>query len=153
MMAGIPKPTQLKVLEGNKGKRPLNKREPDAEYLDDLTPPAHLSEPAKKVWSVAAPMLRKSKVLTVLDVFSLEMLCNSVVDYRHAQEKARDSATAGSGISPWKQLQSMHFKQANAMLDKFGMNPRERSRLMVDPQLNLFDTPDAGSKENAYFTK
>lgn len=150
-MARPHKPTELKLIEGNRGKRALNKREPDAEYLEDLSPPAHLSDAAKKVWAVAAPMLRKSKVLTVLDVISLEMLCNAVVDYRQAQEKCKDSATAGAGISPWRQLQSMHFKQANTMLGLFGMNPRDRARLLIDPQLNLFENLDGG-KEKGYFT-
>ncbi len=147
-------PTALKLINGNPGKRALNKREPDAEYLEDMTPPAELSENAKKVWAVAAPLLRKSKVVTVLDVFSLEMLCNAIVDYRTAQAKSEKSGTAGSGISPWKQLQSMHFKQANVMLDKFGMNPRDRARLMIEPQLGLFDVDDknGGTKEKNYFT-
>lgn len=151
-MARPNKPTALKLIEGNRGKRSLNKREPDAEYLDDLSAPAHLSEDAKKVWSVAAPMLRKSKILTVLDVFALEMLCNAVVDYRLAHEKSKKNDISGGGISPWKQLQSMHFKQANVMLDKFGMNPRDRARLMIDPQLGLpFGGDDGDSKEERYF--
>lgn len=146
-MSRNPKPTALKLIEGNRGKRPLNKREPDAAYLDNLAPPAHLSDNAKKVWEVAAPILRESKVLTVMDVISLELLCNAVVDYRLAQEATKDSSTAGTGISPWKQLQSMHFKQLNVMLDKFGMNPRERSRLMIEPQLGLpLDGGDGGSE-------
>lgn len=151
-MARPVKPTALKLIEGNRGKRALNKKEPDAEYLDDLTAPAHLTADAKKVWAVAAPLLRKSNVLTVLDVFALEMLCNAVVDYRKAQEKSTTGETVGSGISPWKQLQSMHFKQANIMLDKFGMNPRDRARLLIDPQLGLnFGDNNAGSKEEKYF--
>ncbi len=42
MSGRTPKPTELKVLEGNRGKRGLNRKEPDADFLDDLEPSAWL---------------------------------------------------------------------------------------------------------------
>ena len=148
------KPTELKLVAGNPGKRSLNKREPDAEYVEDLSPPDHLSDEAKQVWGVLAPRLRASRLLTVLDVEPLEMLCNSIVDYRQAQRKSATNETSNGGISPWKQLQSMHFKQLNIGFRMFGMGPESRSRVMVDPQLGLvFGDGDGGSKEDSYFTK
>ena len=145
------KPTELKLVTGNPGHRSLNKREPDAEYLNDLDPPEHLCEDAKKVWQVLAPRLRQSKLLTVLDIEPLETLCNAIVDYRLARRKSTGSETCGGAISPWKQLQSMHFKQLNVGFRMFGMGPESRSRVMVDPQLGLFGDGDGGKKET-YFT-
>lgn len=78
------KPTELKVLEGNRGKRALNKHEPDADYLDNLEPAAWLPEDAKLVWRELAFKLRKAKVLTVLDVPALEKACVAIAAYRRA---------------------------------------------------------------------
>lgn len=69
------KPTALKIIEGNRGKRALGKQEPDPDYLDDLLPPAWMPEAAKKVWSEFAFKLRKAKVLTVIDVPAFEKFC------------------------------------------------------------------------------
>ena len=38
-----PVPTNLKVLNGNPGRRPMNHAEPDPDYLQDLTPPQFLT--------------------------------------------------------------------------------------------------------------
>ena len=47
-MAGRkPKPTRLKIIQGNPGKRPLNKNEPQPERRL-MRAPSHLSEEAKK---------------------------------------------------------------------------------------------------------
>jgi phage terminase small subunit len=78
------KPTELKLLEGNKGKRATNKREPDPDYLDNLDPPAWMPEEAAVVWRELAFKLRKAKVLTVLDVPALEKMCVAIATYRRA---------------------------------------------------------------------
>jgi P27 family predicted phage terminase small subunit len=78
------KPTELKLLEGNKGKRATNKREPDPDYLDNLDPPEWMPEEAAVVWRELAWRLRKAKVLTVLDVPALEKACVAIATYRRA---------------------------------------------------------------------
>lgn len=78
------KPTSLKAIEGNRGKRALNKNEPDPDYLDNLEPPAWLPEDAKTVWRELAFPLRKARVLTVLDVVALSKACVSIANYRRA---------------------------------------------------------------------
>lgn len=71
-------------MEGNRGKRSLNRNEPDPDYLDDLAPSAWLPEDAKVVWRELAFRLRKAKVLTMLDVHPLEKLCVAIATYRRA---------------------------------------------------------------------
>jgi P27 family predicted phage terminase small subunit len=78
------KPTELKVLEGNRGKRALNKNEPDPDYLDNLEPAEWLPDDAKVVWRELAFKLRKAKVLTVLDVPAFEKACVAIAMYRRA---------------------------------------------------------------------
>lgn len=78
------KPTELKVLEGNRGKRALTKGEPQPDFLNELVPPAWLPADAAAVWSELAFKLRASKVLTVLDVPALEKMCVAIATYRRA---------------------------------------------------------------------
>ena len=59
-----PKPTALKVLEGNPGKRPLNDREP-VPPKGTLKCPAWLLPEAKKEWKRLAPALEAMGVLTM----------------------------------------------------------------------------------------
>lgn len=83
-MSRPPKPTELKLLEGNRGKRALSKGEPQPDFLNELAPPAWLPADAAAVWSELAFRLRASKVLTVLDVTALEKMCVAIATYRRA---------------------------------------------------------------------
>lgn len=158
-MARPPKPTALKVIEGNRGKRATNKQEPDPHYLDNLEPPAWLHASAAAVWREVAPSLSAAKLLTEVDVQALAMGCIALDQYRRSAAKANDSLVktkivldddgnpveAGEHINPWTMVQSMAFKQAMAVLQQFGMSPAARTRIAVNPQGDLF----GGEKENS----
>lgn len=152
-MAGRPpKPTALKVIEGNRGKRSSNKQEPDPEYLQDMNPPAWLHASAKEVWLEVAPHLAKAKLLTEVDVQALAMGCVAIAQYRQAVRVAGDdlvksklvvddegkAVAAGEHINPWMIVQSMSFKQAMAIFQQFGMSPAARTRIAIQPQGDLF---------------
>jgi P27 family predicted phage terminase small subunit len=143
------KPTGLHLVNGNPGHRPLNQSEPEPEFLMDLAPPAHLSDRSAAVWRELAPMLRSIKVLTVADVIALEMLCDSVSDYRHARtELGLDFVKAtrnGYMLSQWLVAKQMARKGAEGLMAKFGMDPASRSKIMVDPQGDLFGAAGAPS--------
>lgn len=161
-MAGRPpKPTGLKLVTGNPGKRALNKQEPDPEYLADLAPPTRLSEAEAEVWRELAPPLRAAKVLTTVDVLALEMLCIAVARYRFATQKAPPEGGILRGenglvMNPWLIVQSMTFKQATGLMRDFGMTPAARSRVMIQPQGDLFGNAAGGASGNksgkSYFT-
>lgn len=150
-MAGRnPKPTALKLVNGNPGKRAINGQEPDPEYLNDLTPPDYLSAAAKVVWNEIAPNLRNARVLTKMDVPMLHTVCESIATYRKAVLKCQQlGEIGGSGsISQWEIVKSMSFKQAMAAMQQFGMSPAARTRIAIQPQGDLFS--DQGSQ--TYFT-
>ena len=153
-MAGrTPKPTALKLIEGNRGKRAMNKQEPDPTYLQDLTPPAWLDESAAQVWNEVAPKLRVARVLTEIDAQLLAMGCISIAQYRRAVGRTGNDLVksklvenddgeveeTGEQVNPWYIVQSMSFKQAMAVFREFGMSPAARTRIAVQPQGDLFD--------------
>ena len=66
-MAGRkPKPTSLKVLEGNPGKRQLNPNEPKPDASIPKCP-AWLSKEAKREWKRLVPFLEQAGLLTQVD--------------------------------------------------------------------------------------
>lgn len=147
-MARPPKPTALKLIEGNAGKRKLPQGEPEPDMLLDLEPPAHLSERSAAVWRQLAPMLRKMGVLTVADVVALEMLCDAVADYRLARAQLGDdfvvtSAKGSDMLNQWLVAKQLSSKRAESFMGRFGMDPVARSRVLIDPQGDLFGKPPA----------
>ena len=161
-MAGRPpKPTALKLVTGNPGKRALNKNEPDPTYLEDLTPPAWLSQAAREVWQEIAPKLAKVNLLTEIDVYLLAMGCTAISQYQRAVKCAGadlvkskcdtdedgKTVTAGEHVNPWLIVQSMAFKQSSAVFQQFGMSPAARTRIAINPQGDLF----GNEKENKAF--
>ena len=166
-MAGRPpKPTALKLVAGNPGKRALNKQEPDPAYVVDLSPPGWLSPEAQAVWNEMAPAAARSKLLTEVDTQAFAMGCVAIAQYRHATAKVGadsvkaklvidDEGTpvyAGEHLNPWAMVQSMTFKQAMVVFDKFGMTPQARTRIAVQPQGDLFNGNNNGASEKDYFT-
>jgi P27 family predicted phage terminase small subunit len=173
-MARPPKPTALKLIQGNPGKRATGKQEPDPTYLADLTPPGWLSDAAAQVWEEVAPRLARNKLLTEVDVEALAMGCTAMAQYRLAAARVGDQAVkgkpmqdaegnvvldkddkpvmAGEHINPWAMVQSMTFKQAMVVFAQFGMTPQARTRIALQPQGDLFDGKDKGTGTEGYFT-
>lgn len=162
-MARPPKPTALKLIEGNKGKRAQNKQEPDPEYLADLRAPSWLTGEAVAVWDEVAPNLRAARLLTKVDVHALGMGCVAIAQYRAAARRAdgelvksktveREGAPVemGEHVNPWLIVQSMSFKQAMAIFQQFGMSPAARTRIAINPQGELFG--GNGKNGTDYFT-
>jgi P27 family predicted phage terminase small subunit len=171
-MAGRPpKPTSLKLVTGNPGKRAINKQEPDPTYLQDLTPPEWLGAGARQVWEEMAPAAARNKLLTEVDVEAFAMGCTAIAQYRHATTKVGEASVktkvvindegrpveAGEHLNPWAMVQSMTFKQAMAVFDRFGMSPQARTRIAVQPQGDLFgdnsNSNPKGTAKKDYFTK
>lgn len=165
-MAGRPpKPTALKVIEGNRGKRATNKQEPDPTYLTDLEPPAWLAKAAKDVWKEVAPKLAAAKLLTEVDVQMLAMGCVAIAQHRYAVKRTGDDLvkvkhevddegelfSVGEHINPWMLVQSMTFKQAMAVFQQFGMSPAARTRIAINPQGDLFGHGNQENKAAKYF--
>lgn len=151
-MARPRSPTALKLVNGNPGKRALNAKEPEPVHLLDITPPARLPAEVAAVWLELAPKLQRAHILTELDTDLLEMTCVAIANFRLAAEKSsggrvmvKNSETGTVSLSPYTMLQSMTFKQGMAALREWGATPAARSRVMVDPQQDMFEKPATGT--------
>lgn len=79
-MAGRrPKPSHLRVVGGNAGKRPLNKSEPKPRR-EMPSPPAHLSPEARVAWGRFSAMLDRIGVLTEADAAALEQMAETYAE-------------------------------------------------------------------------
>ena len=76
-----PKPTSLRLLEGNPGKIPLNPNEPQPSVISAHTPPEMLSEEAKKIWTKLSVMLVPVQLLTDIDWVAFGRYCELVVEF------------------------------------------------------------------------
>ncbi len=80
-----PKPTRLKVLTGNPGKRPFNKNEPKPEIaVPDC--PAELGPVARKEWDRMIGELSGLRILTNLDRAALAAYCGAYAMWAEATE-------------------------------------------------------------------
>ncbi len=138
MIGRRPKPTEIRRLEGNPGRRPLNDNEPQIE--SELPPcPEHLSDRAKTVWQELGAELAACGVLTRLDATALELLCSSYALYLENIEKVAQHGAVwvekGEGAipkfcySPFWSVANRAWKQTQSMLAEFGMTPSSRSRV------------------------
>jgi len=76
-----PKPTALKVLEGNPGKRPLNENEPKPEPKAPVCP-KWLDNYAHKVWERLAPVLKQMGLLSFRRIEQLGNFTHRRIDAR-----------------------------------------------------------------------
>jgi P27 family predicted phage terminase small subunit len=131
-----PKPTHLKLLQGNPGKRALNTNEPKP-ALELPSPPEHLSEIGRKEWSRLAEQLRRLGLLTAVDWTAFAAYCTVFsrwVDAEEALKKTGSVVKSPSGypmISPFYTIANQSLQQLRAYLTEFGMTPSSRSRITL----------------------
>ena len=94
-----PKPTALKVLTGNPGKRSLNAAEPQV-VAAIPEPPDHLGEIAMDEWRRVACEMHACGILTRLDAAALAAYCNAYARWIEAERAiarmaAKDPVTRG----------------------------------------------------------
>jgi P27 family predicted phage terminase small subunit len=137
-MAGRPpKPTILKQLAGNPGKRALNDAEPRPPAKRPPCPP-HLVGEARKEWNRMAKQLLELGLLTSVDRAALAAYCQAWAQWIEAHEKLAELGMivkTESGypvLSPWWTVATQSAKQMKSFLTEFGMTPGSRSRLRVN---------------------
>ena len=145
-MGRKPKPTHLKLVTGNPGRRPLLAGE--AQAMPALPPPPpHLSDDAKLEWGRVSEEFYNIGLLTSIDRTALAAYCQSYGRWSQAERAIaemgkRDMLTGGLMIktSNGNAIQNPLVGTANkAMSDmvryaaEFGMTPSARSRISATP--------------------
>lgn len=130
-----PRPTHLKALEGNPGKRPLNQAEPKAPPGRPVAPPK-MTEDAQKEWQYIVPKLDGMGILTKADRRNLVILCEQVAVFNEAtawiQEKGVIVAGRNKGEAvknPAVQIQRDAARLIATYSRMFGLSPADRAGL------------------------
>ena len=131
-----PKPTAIKILEGNPGKRKLNENEPKP--LKKAPPcPKWLEPEAKKEWRRLAKALEAMGVLTEADMAAFAGYCQSYSRWKEAEERITDRGLVirtPSGYPqqvPYISIAQQYLKLMQQFAEQFGLTPAARSRIIA----------------------
>jgi P27 family predicted phage terminase small subunit len=134
-----PKPTALKLLDGNPGKRPLNQLEPTLEVVEPACPD-HLDEAARREWKHVVPILMKMRVLTEADGAMLGIWCQTYSTLIDLQGRIAKTGTLYTtkkgGFVQTNPLFLQMLKCVNVIAKisaEFGLTPSARVRLHATP--------------------
>lgn len=132
-----PKPTALKLVDGNPGKRSITGREPRPPS-DKPTCPAHLSPTAKAEWKRLAGVLNEIGLLTRIDRTVLAAYCQAYGRWVEAEKKLAETppllkTPAGYvQTSPWITISNKQVELMTRLMAEIGLTPSARSRLSLE---------------------
>lgn len=148
-----PKPTALKILAGNPGKRPLNPREPQPSAQAPRCP-AWLSKEAKREWRRIVPELEAMRVLTRVDGDALTAYSQTYARWRAAEEflvqhgevyPLRDESGKVRCMQQFPQVSIARnlLLVLRAYQQEFGLTPAARTRVQAIPLPLELDSREA----------
>lgn len=155
-----PKPTRLKLIEGNPGRWPLNAGEPRPDPKPP-TCPAHLSPSAKAEWKRLIRDLFALGVITPFDRAALAAYCVSYGRWVEAERKLRETPILikiPSGYiqqSPWLTIANKALELMHRYMAEIGLSPVSRARVDARPpqRYSKFDGLIGGRTGSDYFSR
>lgn len=128
------KPTAVKQLAGNPGKRPLNKAEPKPKGAGTPKPPGWLGRYGKALWKRLAPELEQLGILSSIDLMAFEALCGAYDRWRDAEQqiKVHGKVYTKDGIArlrPEVRIAEVARKELRQLATEFGLTPAARPRV------------------------
>jgi phage terminase small subunit len=129
------KPTAIKLLEGNPGKRPLPEREPTP-TVGTPRPPKWLRKEARGYWRAAVKSLQDMGVLTMVDGPALARLAEAEAACVDAQRNHPED---------WKRIMELAKFHAQLM-QQFGLTPASRGRVKTEKPKPAEQTQDQWSR-------
>lgn len=146
-MANRPKPSALKALNGNPGKRAFNKNEPKPEVTEPEMPKG-MSTFARREWKRVVPLLLELGMLTNLDRAVLEGYCEAYGESKQAQKIIRrfglTVVNSRGDVKPHPAvgIRDKAQKRMKSFAIELGLSVPSRTRFNVAPK-----KPD-GSNDN-----
>ncbi|GFP28036.1 phage terminase small subunit P27 family [Candidatus Hakubella thermalkaliphila] len=140
-----PKPTKLKLIAGNPGKRPINKNEPKPQPIRPYCP-RFLNREAKREWRRIVPELDRLGLLTRLDraiVIGYCVWCGRWVEAEKLMmgqfPVGRDKRTQEIITHPAYSVAKEAMEQMRKLLPELGLTLSSRSRITVPQREDDFD--------------
>lgn len=140
-----PKPDQLKALEGNPGKRPLNLDAAQPEGVPKC--PSHLCKEAKNEWRRIYGELARLGLLTVVDRSALAIYCDgyakwaqatAIIDAKGMTMEYENKAGAVNVVArPEVGIAHKYAQIIKAFCAEFGLTPSARCRLTLPKEEDL----------------
>ena len=137
MKGAKPKPTLLKILEGNPGKRPLNADEPKPQLVTTMKAPRNLGKVARREWARVARELMRMQLLTEVDTTALAAYCQSYERWIQAEAEIAQSGLVVETVTgrrianPAIAVANRSMELMHRFLVEFGMTPSARTRIRV----------------------
>ena len=134
-----PKPTNMRILEGNPSRRPLNNDEPQPE--NGAHKPGYLSDEASTIWDEVAPVIEAVGLLTKADADMFAAWCDATANYRLATveiQRYRVSREGQDAVFAEKEIKALISSQRNfadlmvKFGTRFGLSSSDRSGLKVE---------------------
>lgn len=139
-----PKPVELKLLEGNAGKRklPTEDERPTVKHGKPVAPP-NLPQQAQILWRELVKLLDSMGVLANSDRRALEMLCRAYAEYLDAQAAIEQYGMVVESLDARTNLMILKRNPAIAisnaahanmvrLLIEFGLTPAARGKVSKD---------------------
>ncbi len=132
-----PKPTALKRLEGNPGKRPLNELEPVPPTVA-LRCPNYLLPEARKEWKRLAPILMSMGLLTAADAVPFAGYCQAYARWREAQDEITrhgsiyKDAEGRIRPNPYIAIANQQMREIKSFAAEFGLTPSNRTAMIAN---------------------
>ncbi len=150
---GRPKtPTNIRILNGNPGKRPLPQNEPKPNPTAPAKP-AWLTGDGAKMWGRLAPELERLGLLTVIDGEAFAGACQSWGTYVKCQRDIKkhgltyEYENKGGGVNeierPQVKIGQKSLDQFRAFCSEFGLTPAARTRIEVKSAEGEIDPMEA----------
>lgn len=130
-----PKPTALKMLEGNPGGRPLNEAEPKPQKKAPRCP-TWLEDEAKREWKRMAKVLERLGLLTEMDMAAFAGYCQAYARWKEAEEfLTQHGSMVRTPNGYLQQVPQVSIAQTNMKImlkfcEQFGLTPSARSRIV-----------------------
>lgn len=140
-----PKPTAVKILEGNPGKRQLNMHEPKYAQKRPPKAPDWLEEEAQEEWKRLARPLFEMGVFTDLDIAVFAAYCQAYARWREAEEFiSQHGSIVKTKSGYWQQVPQVSIAHSNQKImmqaaAEFGLTPSARSRLIAGSTESIYE--------------
>ena len=144
-----PKPTTLKILEGNPGKRSLKDHEPLA-ATEIPECPEFLDDEARAEWFRMAKLLQDMGLLTRADRAALAAYCTAYSRWVTAERQVQRLGTIVKSPlknfpmkSPYLTVADQALENMRKFMVEFGLTPSSRSRIRMPEGSRAGDEFDA----------